>query len=325
MPRRRAFVPENTQAMWEFCRHCGAPFPPEDSPVRGVCPDCAEARYEPCGNCGRQTPRGELAEAEGDPRRLCPTCASELTRVCDGCGRRLPRESGFIRDGRGRALCPDCAEGYAECADCGEWFPAGDMARRDGDLVCWRCSARRLDGAICSYGYKPRPRFHRAEGEAGNSLVLGIELEMDGGDRTAAVARIAEKWGEDWVYFKSDSSLDCGVELVTHPISPLVLMSEGGRAMWADVCAAALAEGMRSDDTRTCGLHVHVRRLAPSRSTSCSPSPTASSSRSPSSAAAGGTGSTSGRGARACPRPATDGWRAPEARRASPAATATAP
>ena len=260
MPRRRAFVPENTQAMWEFCRHCGAPFPPEDSPVRGVCPDCAEARYEPCGNCGSRTPRGELAEAEGDPRRLCPTCASELTRVCDGCGRRLPRESGFIRDGRGRALCPDCAEGYAECADCGEWFPAGDMARRDGDLVCWRCSARRLDGAICSYGYKPRPRFHRAEGEAGNSLVLGIELEMDGGDRAAAVARIAEKWGEDWVYFKSDSSLDCGVELVTHPISPLVLMSEGGRAMWADVCAAAVAEGMRSHDTRTCGLHVHVNR-----------------------------------------------------------------
>lgn len=189
MPRRRAFVPENTQAMWEFCRHCGAPFPPEETAVRGVCPDCAEARYEPCGNCGSQTPRGELAEAEGDPRRLCPTCASELTRVCDGCGRRLPRESGFIRDGRGRALCPDCAEGYAECADCGEWFPAGDMARRDGDLVCWRCSARRLDGAICSYGYKPRPRFHRAEGEAGNSLVLGIELEMDGGDRAAAVAR----------------------------------------------------------------------------------------------------------------------------------------
>lgn len=95
-------------------------------------------------------PARRAAEAEGDPRRLCPTCASELTRVCDGCGRRLPRESGFIRDGRGRALCPDCAEGYAECADCGEWFPAGDMARRDGDLVCWRCSARRLDGAICS-------------------------------------------------------------------------------------------------------------------------------------------------------------------------------
>ena len=83
---------------------------------------------------------------------------------------------------------------------------------------------------------------------------------MDGGDRAAAVARIAEKWGEDWVYFKSDSSLDCGVELVTHPISPLVLMSEEGRALWADVCAAALAEGMRSHDTRTCGLHVHVNR-----------------------------------------------------------------
>lgn len=259
MPRRRGVVPENTQAMWEFCRHCGSPFPPEDSPVRGVCPACAEARYGRCGSCGGRVEQESLLAVEGG-LPLCAACAAELTRVCDGCGRRFPQESGFVRDGRGRALCPECAEGHAECADCGAWFPEDDMAERDGELVCWRCSARRLDGAICSYGYKPRPRFHRAEGEAGNSLVLGIELEMDGGDRSAAVARIADKWGEDWLYFKSDSSLDCGVELVTHPISPLVLMSEEGRAMWADVCAAALAEGMRSHDTRTCGLHVHVNR-----------------------------------------------------------------
>ena len=34
MPRRRT-APDNTQAMWEFCRHCGSPFPPEGSAVRG--------------------------------------------------------------------------------------------------------------------------------------------------------------------------------------------------------------------------------------------------------------------------------------------------
>lgn len=260
MPRRRT-APDNTQAMWEFCRHCGSPFPPEDSAVRGACPRCAEERYGRCGACGGHVARESLHAVEGDGRLLCATCAAEQTRACDGCGRRFPREAeGFVRDARGRSLCAECAEGYAECADCGEWFREDDMARRGGELVCWHCSARRLDGAICSYGYKPRPRFHRAEGEAEDSLVLGIELEMDGGDRAAAVARIAEKWGEDWVYFKSDSSLDCGVELVTHPISPLVLMSEEGRALWADVCAAALAEGMRSHDTRTCGLHVHVNR-----------------------------------------------------------------
>lgn len=260
MPRR-ASAPTNTQAMWEFCRHCGTPFPPEDTAVRGVCPECAEARYEPCGGCGRQTPRGELAEAEGDPRRLCPACAAELTEVCGDCGRRFPRGAeGSARDARRRALCPECAEGYGACGACGELFPESDMVMRDGAPLCWHCSARRLEGGICSYGYKPRPRFHRAEGESEDSLVLGVELEMDGGDRAAAVARIAEKWGEEWLYFKSDSSLDRGVELVTHPISPAVLMSDEGRALWADVRAAALAEGMRSHDTATCGLHVHVNR-----------------------------------------------------------------
>ena len=74
MPRRRAFVPENTQAMWEFCRHCGAPFPPEETAVRGVCPDCAEARYEPCGNCGSQTPRGELRRRKATGG-ACARCA----------------------------------------------------------------------------------------------------------------------------------------------------------------------------------------------------------------------------------------------------------
>lgn len=136
MPRRRT-APDNTQAMWEFCRHCGSPFPPEDSAVRGACPRCAEERYGRCGACGRHVARESLHAVEGDGRLLCATCAAELTRACDGCGRRFPREAeGFVRDARGRSLCAECAEGYAECADCGEWFREDDMARRGGELVC---------------------------------------------------------------------------------------------------------------------------------------------------------------------------------------------
>lgn len=252
-------MPDNTQALWEFCRHCGTPFPPEDSAVPGVCPACAESRYERCGACGGHAPREEMLEAEGG-ERMCPGCAEERTLVCDACGRRFPRETEFVVDARGIARCPECAEGYVRCASCGAWHREEDTVQREEGRLCWHCSANSLDEGIRPYVHKPRPRFHRAEGEDGSSLVLGVELEMDGGDRTAAVARIAERWGEDWLYFKSDSSLDRGVELVTHPISPLVLMSGEGRAMWEHVCASATAEGMRSHDTRTCGLHVHVNR-----------------------------------------------------------------
>ncbi len=258
MPRRRT-APDNTQAMWEFCRHCGSPFPPEDSAVRGACPRCAEERYGRCGACGGHVARESLHAVEGDGRLLCATCAAELTRTCDGCGRRFPREArGSSATRAGARSAPSAPRGTRNARTAGSGS-ARTTWRGAAASWCAGTAPRRLDGAICSYGYKPA-RFHRAEGEAEDSLVLGIELEMDGGDRAAAVARIAEKWGDDWIYFKSDSSLNCGVELVTHPISPLVLMSEEGRALWADVCAAALAEGMRSHDTRTCGLHVHVNR-----------------------------------------------------------------
>lgn len=38
------------------------------------------------------------------------------------------------------------------------------------------------------------------------------------------------------------------------------MMSDAGKQMWRGICASALAEGMRSHDTDTCGLHVHVSR-----------------------------------------------------------------
>ena len=83
---------------------------------------------------------------------------------------------------------------------------------------------------------------------------------MDCGDAEAATARIGSMYGCNHLYFKHDSSLDEGCELVTHPMSPEYMMSDEGKRMWHDICEAALAEGMRSHDTSTCGLHVHVSR-----------------------------------------------------------------
>ena len=83
---------------------------------------------------------------------------------------------------------------------------------------------------------------------------------MDYGDGDIAASRISKEYGTDWLYFKHDGSLDEGVELVTHPISPAVLASNEGRAMWERISEIALEEGCRSHDTRTCGLHVHVNR-----------------------------------------------------------------
>lgn len=260
MPRRTP-RPGNTDPLLTACRHCGAYFAPPDSELAGVCPDCLQSRYVACDRCGSPV-LAESAVATADSREhLCPSCADGSTTRCRRCGATYASDGGFIWDNRGAHLCPGCAEGYARCECCGEHYPARELAERDGGgRICWRCSCSEGDGPISSYTYKPAPIFHRAEGESDNSLVLGIELEMDNGDAEAAAARIRSLYGSEWLYFKRDGSLEEGVELVTHPISPLVLMSPQGRGMWARIAEAALAEGMRSHDTRTCGLHVHVNR-----------------------------------------------------------------
>ena len=40
------------EAFWQFCRHCENIFEPTNSPIEDVCPECAEARYFRCDNCG---------------------------------------------------------------------------------------------------------------------------------------------------------------------------------------------------------------------------------------------------------------------------------
>lgn len=259
--RRRGEPPANAVPFWAECRHCGEYFEPSGSGVEGVCPACAEERYATCPECGRPRMNREFVEVSGGGR-ICRACAGEVAFRCAECGRWHMRESGFITDRRGNRICGECQTGFSRCDRCHEWYRDTDMhdGEVDGRALCCRCAAEVGRTGVQSYYFKPQPIFHRADGEAEGGLLLGVELEMDHGDGETAAARITREFGTDWLYFKNDGSLDDGVELVTHPISPAVMMSEATRAMWARISEIALEEGLRSHDTRTCGLHVHVNR-----------------------------------------------------------------
>ena len=257
MPRRRT-DPGNTPSMISFCRHCGEGFPSGSTGLDGVCPDCLAEFYEECPQCGRVRHREAMVDMGGSGRRMCGECAQREGYRCSDCGGWHDDEGATVESGR--VVCPSCARRYLRCAECGTMVLPEAASSDGGDTVCWDCRAARRGRPVHPYGYKPRPLFRRAEGEGEGSLVLGVELEMDGADPRAAIARIQERYGEDWFYFKSDGSLVDGAELVTHPISPLVLFGDEGRAMWEHVCASAVREGLRSHDARTCGLHVHVNR-----------------------------------------------------------------
>ncbi len=63
----------------------------------------------------------------------------------------------------------------------------------------------------------------------------------------------------DNLYIKRDGSLDCGMELVTHPMTPGYHMK---KMPWGEILEEARSMGYTSHMAMTCGLHVHISRRA---------------------------------------------------------------
>lgn len=133
------------------------------------------------------------------------------------------------------------------CGDhgCNECYPDGDPYDDPYD-----------DDGVLSYDYRPEPQFFGKTGKG--KLFLGIELEFELNGATRR--QVCETVDEPWIYLKEDGSLDRGLEMVTHPISPDFLKENIGT--WFDITKQLRKLGCRSRDTDTCGMHVHLSRGA---------------------------------------------------------------
>ena len=64
-------------------------------------------------------------------------------RVCSVCGRDESAIASELVEIDGELYCEACAhaEGYARCADCGEWYDADDLHLNiGGELLCEDCA-----------------------------------------------------------------------------------------------------------------------------------------------------------------------------------------
>ena len=131
-----------------------------------------------------------------------------------------------------------------------------------GDTIyyCADCLRDRKKRNIKEYSYKPQPIFKTGTHDKFYSskdiqeLLFGVELEIDKGyDPEETAGKLCEE-SED-IYCKHDGSLSNGIEIVTHPCTLSYHMNELG---WDKLCEIALDGGFKSNDTRTCGLHIHV-------------------------------------------------------------------
>ena len=210
------------------CACCGAEVHPEDVIYVGtqaICPDCAETETFVCDHCGFRFWNGDNM---GDGRfDLCESCRDEYYVTCSECGQLLRN-----------------SEAYYEDSD------------EDGETpYCERCYRHKVGDALHSYSYKPSPIFY-----GGGPLYLGVELEVDGAGKSASNARNilnVMNLREEYVYIKTDGSLDDGLEVVTHPCT---LEEHRTRLPWKEGLDTIRSMHYCSHNAGTCGLHVHVNR-----------------------------------------------------------------
>lgn len=206
-----------------------------------------------CSHCGTFIDTDNYEEFNGEI--ICSDCIDNHTYTCDCCGERIWSENAYGDDYI--TLCNHCYHThYTRCSNCDCIIHEDDAYHLDGYDYCRECYDEERDKCrhIHDYGYKPEPIFY-----GDSKRYFGIELEIDGAGKDSDYAEelldIANMRDEH-MYIKSDSSLDDGMEIVSHPMT----LEFHKDFCWEDIMHHAVRLGYRSHQTSTCGLHIHVNR-----------------------------------------------------------------
>ena len=193
---------------------------------------------------------------------ICDRCRDDYTVTCECCGELIWSDEDCGDDNI--YLCESCRdENYCSCYHCDRLIHNNDAYEYDGDYYCYDCYEE-LDKhkSIHPYSYKPCPKFFGKYDKGDSTRFFGVELEVDKGgydnDNAREILDYAN-YDDEHIYIKSDSSLDDGFEIVSHPATLDYHLNE---FPWEDITHCAIEQGYRSHQTSTCGLHVHVNRLS---------------------------------------------------------------
>jgi hypothetical protein len=156
---------------------------------------------------------------------------------CEGCGEEVEEDMEYCLECENVCDCGnECLPGKDYCADCGF-----------AEVVNDAC-------------YTPTLQFFKHNKK--EKLCLGLELEVEHCDFDELVPKIDnfkdflyKEKTQKYFYFKEDSSLDNGFEIVSHPFT----LSYGKRRMkFKKILQHLRSNGFSSEEN--CGLHVHLSK-----------------------------------------------------------------
>lgn len=205
-----------------------------------VCDDCVRT-CECCYEIG--TTNDIHSYVDGD--LWCESCTNREGNWCESCDEYTRNATNYIAD-RDTYWCDDCSSDTFYCEDCSSYFYQG---------YCESCPDARL---IHDYGYRPDPIFHSTEGR--ERLYFGLEIEVEAGRNYSDAATYAHQLEDmELAYLKSDGSLNCGFEVVTHPMSHDFIKNEA-EDFFNVITGLRNQHQVKSWGTSTCGVHIHISR-----------------------------------------------------------------
>ena len=214
-----------------------------------VCEDCMIM----CSSCESVlTVDDEYNNVEGE--LWCPRCTRDNATWCDLCDNYFTGYS-YGADDSNDTFCERCFENNTSyCEECDNYYVNGCGYNHEDESD---------SRTIHDYSYRPDPIFHSSEDEQ-TRLYFGIEIETevrggDYGDRRVAADYAQALEAQRLAYLKSDGSLECGFEIVTHPMSHSYFMNDAS-VLWNTIDTLKNRYSMMAWGTKTCGLHIHISR-----------------------------------------------------------------
>ena len=271
--------------------------------ARYAVPTQAERMFRPQPYCAGCLSNYDLTapmreNVDGEVLILCAACVYR----CEECEREFtgahsldgafadvawsPQHYVEARGGSFYTMCESCADECGTCRACDDVrITRGGY---DGDGLCESChdyeqeEARERErerndpiGGYHNTERKRATRFVPSPWAERHNRHVGVEVEVEcagrigRADAARAVLDAAHPHGwqgnplrDRLLFCEHDGSLDEGFELITQPMG-----LDTQRELWARVLNSRAVRDLRSHDTTTCGLHVHVSRTGLSQLT----------------------------------------------------------
>jgi len=230
------------------CAVCSTDMSPDDTYTtvddQQVCNDCVAM----CERCSDILTINDDTYTVDNCSVWCQNCVDRAGSYCDSCEEFNSWGLSYIHD-RGERWCESCTSNAVYCDNCERYYEDG----------CDRCDDDSENSMVIhDYSYRPDPIFHSTD--KNERLFFGIEIEVEARNNLVDSSNYAYQLeANELAYLKHDGSLSNGFEIVTHPMSHDFYKNQA-EEFWDVIETLRSQYKVKSWDTSTCGLHIHISR-----------------------------------------------------------------